>query len=91
MNKFQMLKLFKYVFIVLFLLLEGCSDKPLNSPYSSLKNKNVFYSSFQERPKHLDPARSYSSNEYAFDSKMLDIVNEIYADDFKLGNYKTLH
>ena len=23
-------------------------------------------SSFQERPKHLDPARSYSSNEYAF-------------------------
>ncbi|MBT7542766.1 MAG: ABC transporter substrate-binding protein [Gammaproteobacteria bacterium] len=66
MNKFQMLKLFKYAFIVLFLLLEGCADKPLNSPYSSLKNKNVFYSSFQERPKHLDPARSYSSNEYAF-------------------------
>jgi hypothetical protein len=24
------------------------------------------YSSFAERPKHLDPARAYSSNEYTF-------------------------
>ncbi len=49
------------------LTLSGCSDKPLNSPYGkNVDNKKVFYSSFQERPKHLDPARSYSSNEYAF-------------------------
>jgi len=27
---------------------------------------NVLYSAFRERPKHLDPARSYSSNEYEF-------------------------
>ncbi|MCU7882591.1 MAG: peptide ABC transporter substrate-binding protein, partial [Candidatus Thiodiazotropha sp. (ex Lucinoma annulata)] len=26
----------------------------------------MLYSSFSERPNHLDPARSYSSNEYAF-------------------------
>jgi len=47
-------------------LLNGCSDEPLNSPYDKSNNDNIFYSSFQERPKHLDPARSYSSNEYAF-------------------------
>jgi len=28
--------------------------------------QSVFYSSFSERPKHFDPAKSYSSNEYAF-------------------------
>jgi len=49
------------------ILLFGCSDNPLNSPYSENKSKqNILYSSFQERPKHLDPVRSYSSNEYAF-------------------------
>ena len=27
---------------------------------------NILYSSFSERPKHLDPARAYSSDEYSF-------------------------
>ena len=59
--------LYKCIFLILMLTLSGCSDKPLNSPYGkNADNKKVFYSSFQERPKHLDPARSYSSNEYAF-------------------------
>ena len=59
--------LYKCIFLILILTLSGCSDKPLNSPYGkNADNKKVFYSSFQERPKHLDPARSYSSNEYAF-------------------------
>jgi len=58
----------KYIIIACIIFLKGCSDKPLNNPYSDNLNnlKNVYYSSFQERPKHLDPARSYSSNEYAF-------------------------
>ena len=30
------------------------------------RKKNFLFSSFQERPKHLDPAKSYSSNEYTF-------------------------
>lgn len=57
-------------FLPLFLLLiftTGCSDSPWNNPYSAaLSGGKVVYSSFSERPKHLDPVRSYSSNEYTF-------------------------
>ena len=62
-----MLNFFRYVLLILIVFLVSCSDRPLNSPYSNTeKSKNIFYSSFQERPKHLDPVKSYSSNEYAF-------------------------
>jgi ABC-type oligopeptide transport system substrate-binding subunit len=38
-----------------------------NNPYRpSEKGANIFYSTFNEPPKHLDPARAYSSDEYAF-------------------------
>jgi hypothetical protein len=40
---------------------------PWNDPYppdSSLAN--TLYASFAERPKHLDPARSYAADEYLF-------------------------
>jgi ABC-type transport system substrate-binding protein len=38
-----------------------------NNPYrSSDKKANIYYTTFSEPPKHLDPARSYSSNEYDF-------------------------
>ncbi|MFN7086745.1 MAG: ABC transporter substrate-binding protein [Burkholderiales bacterium] len=48
-------------------LLAGCSGSPWNNPYpASQSGANIFYSSFSERPKHLDPARSYSENEYVF-------------------------
>jgi hypothetical protein len=33
---------------------------------SDLAGKSILYSAFSERPKHLDPARSYSENEYVF-------------------------
>ncbi len=47
-------------------ILAGCGDGILNTPYPKQdSNKNILYSSFAERPKHLDPIRSYSSNEYA--------------------------
>ncbi len=49
------------------LWLNGCSDGAWNNPYPRAeKLANTLYSSFSERPKHLDPVRSYSSNEYAF-------------------------
>jgi ABC-type transport system substrate-binding protein len=53
--------------VILLALLSACDQTALNSPYSREESEqNVIYSSFSERPKHLDPVRSYSSNEYAF-------------------------
>lgn len=47
-------------------LLSAC-DGVWNSPYPEEdESTKILYSSFSERPKHLDPAKSYSSNEYAF-------------------------
>ena len=48
------------------LLLSACGDS-WNNPYPDQDRlANILYSSFEQRPKHLDPARAYSSNEYAF-------------------------
>jgi len=45
----------------------GCGPGPWNDPYpGGQADSNTVYSSFDERPKHLDPVRSYSANEYAF-------------------------
>ena len=49
------------------LLVTGCGGTPWNSPYSAAELRgNVMFASFDARPKHLDPARSYSANEYRF-------------------------
>ena len=49
------------------LLAGGCSEDPWNDPHATpAAGERVIYSSFEERPKHLDPARSYSSNEQRF-------------------------
>ena len=48
------------------LMLAAC-EGAWNNPYPKDQARaNTLYSSFEERPKHLDPARSYSSNEYVF-------------------------
>jgi oligopeptide transport system substrate-binding protein len=53
-------------------LTAGCSDS-LNHPYpGSEAGANVLYSAFSERPKHLDPARSYSSNEVEFTGQIYE-------------------
>lgn len=53
--------------ILLAILLMACENSSWNNPYSAKEaDKNILYSSFSERPKHLDPARSYSSTEYQF-------------------------
>jgi len=52
--------------------LTACSDN-WNTPYpGSGKHANVVYSAFSERPKHLDPARSYSSNEVEFTGQIYE-------------------
>ena len=53
-------------------LLSACGKTPWNDPYPAGEaGRRILYTSFTERPKHLDPAVSYSSNEY-------DIIGQIY-------------
>jgi ABC-type transport system substrate-binding protein len=53
-------------------LLTACDGKPLNNPYPEDQNgRDILYQAFAERPKHLDPARAYSSNEY-------EIIAQVY-------------
>ncbi len=53
--------------LLLAALLGGCGKPPWNNPYpASEARANIIYRAFAERPKHLDPVRSYNSNEYAF-------------------------
>ncbi|MEJ2362387.1 MAG: ABC transporter substrate-binding protein [Gammaproteobacteria bacterium] len=52
--------------------LTACGNASWNNPYpASESGKNILYAAFNERPKHLDPAQSYSANEYEF-------IGEIY-------------
>jgi ABC-type transport system substrate-binding protein len=54
------------LFLLGLVFLAACSQQ-VNSPYpASDTGKSILYSAFEERPKHLDPARSYSENEYVF-------------------------
>jgi peptide/nickel transport system substrate-binding protein len=55
------------LFLCLLVLCTGCDNSPWNNPYPNQDSaKNIYYDSFSERPKHLDPVSSYSSNEYVF-------------------------
>ncbi|MDE2089769.1 MAG: ABC transporter substrate-binding protein [Gammaproteobacteria bacterium] len=48
-------------------LLTACGKAPWNDPYPArAAAANVLYAAFSARPKHLDPARSYSADESAF-------------------------
>lgn len=58
--------IFFFPVIIVFILC-ACSEEVWNNPYPGGEAiSNVVYSSFSERPKHLDPVSSYSSNEYEF-------------------------
>ena len=63
MSNYKHIKLLIWVLLP---LLSSCTE-PWNNPYSdSERFDNTLYSSFSSRPKHLDPARSYSSDEWTF-------------------------
>ena len=54
-------------------LLSACHSSELNNPYREGEGSQaVLYESFSERPKHLDPAVAYSSNEYVFISQIYE-------------------
>lgn len=66
---------FLHVFtgMLLLSLLGACGKAPWNDPYpESERGHNILYSVFSERPKHLDPARSYSSNEVVFTGQIYE-------------------
>ena len=65
--------LFTYVLVFSIALLPACSSDSWNNPYPpSTKNGNILYSAFAERPKHLDPVQSYSSNEILFTAQIYE-------------------
>lgn len=53
----------------------GCAEKPWNNPYQATQaGDSIYYSSFTERPKHLDPVSSYSENEALFNAQIYEPV-----------------
>ena len=54
------------ILLIALAFVAGCSNV-WNDPYpASERGKNIFYSAFVERPKHLDPAQSYAEDESVF-------------------------
>jgi ABC-type transport system substrate-binding protein len=65
-----------YSAILLACGLAGCGQV-WNEPYPAEdRGRNILYTAFTERPKHLDPAQSYTSDEY-------DIIQQIYEPPFQ--------
>ncbi|MGG7055039.1 ABC transporter substrate-binding protein [Nitrosomonas sp. ANs5] len=60
----------RYGLFFLVILLTACADV-WNNPYPEADSgKNILYNAFAERPKHLDPVQSYSSNEITFTAQI---------------------
>ena len=58
--------------LLLLQLLAGCGTA-WNDPYpASERGRNVLYSAFTDRPKHLDPVQSYSSDEITFTAQIYE-------------------
>jgi len=59
--------------LVFMLFLVACDGQSWNNPYPAQdKIENILYSSFSERPNHLDPAQSYASNEIEFTGQIYE-------------------
>lgn len=59
---------------------------PINSPYTQeAAASNTLFTNFNQPPKHLDPARSYSSDEYIF---VAQIYEPIYQYHYLLRPYQ---
>ncbi len=63
----------RFFCLALPLLAAACGSSGWNNPYPAADNgKNIFYSAFTERPKHLDPVQSYSENEAVFNAQIYE-------------------
>jgi ABC-type transport system substrate-binding protein len=68
-----MLPLFPRAALAAVAFVAGCSGALWNDPYPAHDaGANTLYSSFSERPKHLDPVQSYSSNEITFTAQIYE-------------------
>ena len=58
--------------LILLAFLAGCGDA-WNDPYpAEERGKNILYSSFVNRPKHLDPVQSYTEDEAQFTQQVYE-------------------
>ncbi|MCQ9374533.1 ABC transporter substrate-binding protein [Methyloversatilis sp. XJ19-13] len=54
------------------MLLSGCGEV-WNNPYPAAESgRNILYTAFTDRPKHLDPVQSYSENEITFTAQIYE-------------------
>ena len=66
------MSLFRPFALLSFLLLAACGSEP-NDPYPrGEKGQNILYAAFTERPRHLDPARSFSEDEAVFTAQIYE-------------------
>ena len=66
-------RVLRHGIVVACIALAACDGQPWNRPYPAEDaGRNILYSLFQERPKHLDPARSYSVNEAVFTAQIYE-------------------
>jgi ABC-type transport system substrate-binding protein len=62
-----------WLLIIQVVLFAACSEHRWNNPYAAAdEEKNILYTVFTERPKHLDPVQSYSSNEIQFTAQIYE-------------------
>jgi ABC-type transport system substrate-binding protein len=60
------------ILLIALVFLAGCGDV-WNDPYpASERGKNIYYSAFVERPKHLDPVQSYTEDESHFTQQVYE-------------------
>lgn len=61
-----------FVAVFLVLALSACGSA-WNDPYPTAdRGKNILYSAFTDRPKHLDPVQSYSEDEITFTAQIYE-------------------
>ncbi|MDR1709302.1 MAG: peptide ABC transporter substrate-binding protein, partial [Candidatus Accumulibacter sp.] len=63
---------FRLLVLLSLLLLAACASEQ-NDPYPrGERGRNILYAAFTERPKHLDPARSYTEDEATFTAQIYE-------------------
>ncbi len=69
------LRLYPALGLLMVLTLCACGTRPLNNPYPAEDaSRSILYSTFEARPKHLDPATSYNENEAVITAQVYETV-----------------